>query len=477
MNRWMKFALVCALSGALIGCDEEDPMGTDSGTPGGDAGPGSDDAGPGPGEDAGPPTGCPAVADRTEVSVDGEITEDTTWTCDNLYVLDGRVWVTNDSTLTIEAGTLVLGETGVPGGSALGVTRGSQLNAVGTADAPIVFTSGNAEGSRVTGDWAGVFLLGSATTNDGSCEMDDDPATPECDAPGFLEDRIEGIEVADDRGRYGGNEDTSSCGTLRYVRIEFAGAELSPDNELNGLTIGGCGSGTELSYIQVHRGKDDGIEFFGGTANLDHAIISGPSDDGLDCDEGWRGTGQFIVVHQFPGIGDNAIECDSLGSDEDAMPRTNPNLSNLTLVGAGEGRVAVLREGFNATITNTVAFNFDAPPDLRAAEVDLSSEWPGQLSWENSYFHMTGDWPTETGEDDDDGGFDEQAAFEDAARMNDFSTDPMIMSIEITSPNYMPGAALSAPAPTFGDTGAAYAGAFEMGGDNWADGWTAFPAN
>jgi len=474
MNRWMKFALVCALSGALIGCDEEDPMtGTDSGpAPGTDAGPGGNgDAGPGTTGD------CPAVADRAEVIVSGEIAEDTTWTCDNLYVLDGRVWVVGDSTLTIEAGTLVLGETGVAGGSALGVTRGSQLNAVGTAADPIVFTSGNVEGARVTGDWAGVFLLGSATTNDGSCEMDGDAATPECDAPGYLEDRIEGIEVDDDRGRYGGADDASSCGTLRYVRIEFAGAELSPDNELNGLTVGGCGSGTELSYIQVHRGKDDGIEFFGGTASLDHAIISGPSDDGLDCDEGWRGTGQFIVVHQFAGIGDNAIECDSLGSDEDAMPRTNPNLANLTLVGAGEGRVAVLREGFNATITNAVAYNFDAPPDLRAAEVDLSAEWPSQLSWSNSYFYMTGDWPTETGEDDDDGGFDEQAAFEDAAQMNDFTTDTMLGSIDMSAPDYMPGAALAAPAPTFGDTSAAYAGAFESGGTNWADGWTAFPTN
>ncbi|HBQ13435.1 MAG TPA: hypothetical protein DEF51_20595, partial [Myxococcales bacterium] len=300
---------------------------------------------------------------------------------------------------------------------------------------------------------------------------------PECDAPGFFEDRVEGIEVGDDRGRYGGGDDGSSCGTLQYVRIEFAGAELSPDNELNGLTVAGCGSGTTLSYVQVHRGKDDGIEFFGGTANLDHAIISGPSDDGLDCDEGWRGEAQFIVVHQFPGIGDNAIECDNLGSDESAEPRTNPSISNITLVGAGEGRVAVLREGFRADIDNLVAVNFNAPPDLRSEELNLADEWPTNLSIENSYFYEVGDFPAETGEDDDDMGFDEAAAFTDPARNNDFETDPMLGDTSITAPNYIPGVALSGVAPAFGDTSASYAGAFENGGTNWAEGWAAFPEN
>ncbi len=463
MNRWMKLTLACALAGGLIGCDNAPAGGTDSGTPPGvDAGGGGTDGGGG---------GC-----DEPVFVSGEIGADTTWDCAT-YVLDGRVYVVDGATLTINAGTTILGAPGVEGGSALIVTRGSRLEAVGRADAPIVFTSGNPEGERVTGDWAGVALMGSATTNDGACIDDGNTATPECDAPGFLEDRLEGIEVADDRGRYGGSDDASDCGTLRYVRIEFAGAELSPDNELNGLTVGACGTGTELSHIQIHRAKDDAIEFFGGTASVDHLVITGPSDDGLDCDEGWRGNAQFVVIHQFGGIGDAAIECDNLGSDEDATPRTAPNLSNITFVGSGEGRVAVLREGMRAHIRNTVAVNFNAPPDLRAAEIDLSMEWPANLSWEHGYFYMAGAWPTETADEDDDGVYDEQAAIEDAARNNDFATDPMLGSDSITAPSYMPGVALAGTTPTFGDTSASYAGALQMGGTNWLDGWTAFPAN
>ena len=414
---------------ALVGCDSGTMMTGDTGTPGEDSSTGM----------------CPAAG----VTVSGEINSNTTWDCP-LYVLTERVYVVDDAVLTINPGVTILGETGVSEAPALIVTRGAQLVAEGTAAEPIVFTSGNPEGARVTGDWAGVVLLGSATTNDGACIDDADTGTPACDAPGFLEDRIEGIEVGDDRGRYGGSDDASSCGSLEYVRIEYAGRELSPDNELNGLTIGGCGSGTNLSYIQVHRGKDDGIEFFGGTASIDHAVISGASDDGLDCDEGWRGNAQFIVVQQFAGIGDNAIECDSLGSDEDAEPRTNPTMSNFTLVGAGEGRVMVLREGFRGTLRNFVVTNFSSPPDLRAAEVDLNSEWPAMLSVENSFMYMVGDFPAETGEDDDDGGYDEEAAFTASERMNDFATDPMLTSMSATAPNYMPGVALAGTTPPAG---------------------------
>ena len=446
-------ALILLATLAGFGCDDGAVI-TDSGVTTGDGGGGD----------------CPADG----VVVSGEIDADTRWECP-LYVLDGRVFVVNGATLSIAAGTEILGDPGASETSALIVAQGAQIDAQGTADAPIVFTSGNFEGDRVTGDWAGVAMLGGASLNSRECFMDGDPSTDDCDAPGYFRNRLEGIDVGDDRAIYGGSEDASSCGTLRYVRIEFAGAELSPDNELNGLTVAGCGSGTTLSHIQVHRGKDDGVEFFGGTASLDHVIISGPSDDGLDCDEGWRGTGQFIVVHQFAGIGDNAIECDSFGGNELAEPRTDATLSNITLVGAGEGRIALLREGMRGQIVNAVSVDFAAPVDLRAADNDLSAEWPGELGWESSYFFSVGEFPTETGEDDDDNGFDEAAAFTDAARMNDFDTDPMLADTSVTAPDYTPGVALEGVAPSFGDTSASYAGAFESGGANWAEGWTAFP--
>ena len=212
-------------------------------------------------------TECPA-----EVSVSGDITEDTTWSC-SAYLLTGKIFVTNNAVLTINPGTQIFGDTNSAEEAALIVTRGAQLVARGTADAPIVFTSGNPEGSRTTGDWAGVALLGSARVNSGSCAGDPDTATEACEQPGHFESHLEGIDVADARGVFGGADDASNCGALEYVRVEFAGAELSPDNELNGITVAGCGSATELSYLQVHRGKDDGIEFFGGTAGMDHVII------------------------------------------------------------------------------------------------------------------------------------------------------------------------------------------------------------
>ncbi len=471
MTTWTRLALICALSGlALLGCDSgnggsdagSDP---DTGTPPRDGGGTEDDGG----------SECPAV-----VTVTGEINADTTWDCPE-YVLSGRVYVVNGATLTIAAGTTIYGESSGSGeAGALIVTRGSRLDAQGTAGAPIVFTSGAAEGARQTGDWAGVVLLGSATTNDGECVADGDPGTDPCDAPGYLQDRVEGIEAGDARALYGGTDDASDCGTLRYVRIEYAGRELSPDNELNGLTVGACGSGTELSYIQVHRGKDDGIELFGGTASMDHVVISGASDDSLDFDEGWRGNVQFLVIHQFPGIGDNGFEADNLGSNEAAEPRSRPVLWNVTMIGTPDNRAMLLREGVQGLMHNFVLSGYGSPPDVQGRQVDPSTFWPSDLVMEHSFFHDVGDFPAETGAEDDDMGFDEEAAFTDAARNNTFGVDPMFGSTSISTPDYVPAnTALNGQGtpPAGFDATATYAGAFAPGGDDWTEGWTAFPVN
>ncbi len=420
----------------------------------------------------------------TEVIVSADITEDTTWSC-NFYALSGRIHITRNATLTIAPGTTIFGDTAGSQEATLIVTRGASLNAVGTAINPIVFTSGNPAGTRITGDWAGLALLGSATINSGSCSGDGDTGTPGvCDAPGFLEGRLEGLDVADSRGLFGGGDDTSSCGDLQYVRIEYAGAELSPDNELNGLTVAGCGSGTTLSHIQVHRAKDDGVEFFGGTANIDHLVVSGASDDSLDCDLGWRGQGQFLVLHQIPGVGDSAIECDNLGSDEDAEPRTHPTLSNVTMVGTPDTRGMVLREGMRGTLRNFLIMNFGSEPvDLRASQVDLFNEWPTMISIEHSFFFNNGAYPAEIGDDNDDMGFDEQAVIEDPVASNTIGTDPILGDTSPSTPNLVPAnTALNGQAtptfadPSFGDTTATYAGAFEPGATtNWTSGWTAYP--
>jgi|JI10StandDraft_1071094.scaffolds.fasta_scaffold38148_2 hypothetical protein len=411
--------------------------------------------------------GCPASGD---VMVMGDITTDTTWACDS-YLLVGKVFVTGNSTLTIEPGTTIYGDTDGSEVAALIVSSGSQLEAIGTAALPIVFTSGNAVGDRITGDWAGVALLGNATLNNGT------------DTAGVFTDNLEGVDPTDARGIYGGNNDASSCGHLEYVRIEFGGDEFSTDNELNGLTLAGCGSGTTLSHIQVHRGKDDGIEFFGGTAGMDHVVISGASDDSLDWDQGWRGNVQFLVVHQFEGIGDAGFEADNYGSMELATPRSNPTIFNATMIGTTTTRGMVLREGTRATLRNFIISSFGGEPiDLRATTNDLSTEWPTNISIERSFFFGNGAYDDEATvpADNDDNGFVEQTAIEDAARNNTLATNPMIGSTSTTAPNYVPtNTALNAQAtpPAGFDTTATYAGAFAPNGTNWTTGWTSFPAN
>ncbi|MFT5356052.1 MAG: hypothetical protein ACI9KE_003274 [Polyangiales bacterium] len=439
------------LSIVLGACGDDSSMVTDTG-PGPDV----------PGTDAGPVT-----CGDGDIIVSGSIEGDTTWTCPS-YVLQGIVFVTGDSTLTIEPGVQIFGDPGTPFSSLI-VTSGSQLNAVGTAEMPIVFSSGNADGARASGDWAGVALLGDATINNGA------------DNGGVLEGRLEGIDASDDRAIFGGANDASDCGTLSYVRIEFAGAELSPDNELNGLTIAGCGTGTEISYVQVHRGKDDGIEFFGGTTGMDHVVITGASDDSLDFDLGWRGSVQYLIVHQYPGIGDNGIEGDNLGSNEAATPRTSPTLFNATFIGTPDTRGMVLREGAQGILRNFIIQDFGGESvDLRAETVDLTMEWPGNLSIENSFFFGNGEYATEMGEGDDDMGFPEQTMIEDAARMNTLDQDPGVGSTSVTDPDYVPTndmLAGQATPPAGLDAAGTFAGAIAPNGTDWTAGWTAYPEN
>ena len=309
-----------------------------------------------------------------------DITADTTWSAENTYVLKGKVFVTG-ATLTIEPGTVIRGETG----SALVITKDGDIVAEGTAAAPIVFTSSKDTGAA-KGDWGGVVLIGDASINiDGGT------------------DNVEGFEN-DGAGKveYGGTNDTGSCGSLRYVRIEYAGFELSPDNELNGLTVAGCGSGTTLDFVQVHRGQDDGIELFGGTANLSHVVVSLPDDDGIDWDYGWRGKGQFLIVMQDENNGDKGFESDNNGKMPAATPVSSPTLWNVTLIGGGAGAVKNqggmhLRRGTAGSIKNAIITNFKAfAVDVDSYESAQNAD-AGDLTIEDSYFYQNagGDnWPT-----------------------------------------------------------------------------------
>ena len=213
------------------------------------------------------------------------------------------------ATLNIQAGTRVIGESGSVG--TLIVRRGGRLNAIGTREQPIVFTSDQPVGSRARGDWGGLIINGRAPVN------------------------IEGGEGVGeaDTGVYGGDNPNDNSGTLRYVRVEFAGVEFSPDNELNGIAFQGVGRGGSYEFIQVHMNRDDALEWFGGTADIKYAVASNAADDSFDWTFGWSGRAQFIAIHQRGDDADNGIEADNNEFNNNLLPRSNPQIYNITMCG------------------------------------------------------------------------------------------------------------------------------------------------
>lgn len=240
------------------------------------------------------------TAPNTIIVPAGALTQNTTWTAANKYVIQGQVFVNSGITLTIEPGTVVVGEKASKG--TLIVKPGGILIAEGTPSNPIVFTSNQPVGARDRGDWGGIVWLGNAFVNQATLQT------------------IEGITPSQ---TYGNNTSsttnaTENNGSLKYVRIEYAGIELSPNNETNSLTMGGLGNGTTLDYVQVSFGGDDGFEWFGGTANAKHLVSFSTWDDDFDTDFGWAGNVQYGVVVRNPFFADqsgsNAFESDNQGN-------------------------------------------------------------------------------------------------------------------------------------------------------------------
>lgn len=465
--------------------------GAGSGGAGGTGGTGTATGGTGGAGGTGASAACDPTAEA-EMLVDTDIDTDTTWAC-GTYVLEHKVHVLDGATLTIEPGVIVLGDALTAGDPpALIVTRGSRLVAEGTADEPIVFTSALSGDERSPGDFGGIVLLGEATINDGSCVDDGDTGTTDCDSPGYFEQAIEGIPPDDERGLYGGTDDASDCGSLEYVRVEFGGFKLGMDNELNGITVGGCGTGTSLSYLQVHRGSDDGMEFFGGTAGVDHVLLSGNLDDSLDWDEGWRGQVQYLIVHQFEGTGDKGFEGDNLGSNEVAEPTSKPEIWNATLIGTATTIAMHQKEGTLATLRNLIVTGFATVLNLSHATVApgdifmMADGWSIESSFLFDNDALGPDPAAETGMTDDDMGFNERMELADAIAdaANDLAddVDPQIdLGFTVggtASPDYVPGASatdLAGATPGAGFDNGNYAGAVEPGGTSWTEGWTSFP--
>jgi hypothetical protein len=249
-------------------------------------------------------------ADAPEIVVSDNITSDVTWHTDTVYVLAGRITVLDGVTLTIEPGTVVKGQPGAAANAtALLIARGGKLMAEGTATAPIVLTSvsddlrpmdikngvfyGTTLEPDVNGLWGGLLILGKAkisTTNDSGEDI--------------TEAQIEGIPTSDPNGLYGGDNDMDDSGTITYISIRHGGTNIGSGNEINGLTLGGVGSGTTISNVEVVANQDDGIEWFGGTVDVSNVVIWNSYDDGLDTDQAWNGTvSNFIVVTPQGGSG------------------------------------------------------------------------------------------------------------------------------------------------------------------------------
>ncbi|WP_207513519.1 hypothetical protein [Longitalea luteola] len=255
------------------------------------------------------------------------ITTDTELDPGILWVLDGKTYVTNGATLIVPEGTRVEAKkkSTNDSASALIITRGSQLFAVGNAQNPVVFTSH--EANPASGDWGGIVLLGNAPLNraDATIEGINLPSVPA------------GVDINYGGGAAGQGDVNHKAGELQYVRIEYAGAAIATDNELNGLTCGGVGAGTVLDHIEVAYGNDDAFEFFGGTVNAKYLFALAPDDDAFDFDFGYRGHIQYAVSVLDPNetysANPNGIESDNNGTGAADQPFTNPYISNMTVIG------------------------------------------------------------------------------------------------------------------------------------------------
>jgi hypothetical protein len=300
------------------------------------------------------------------VELMGDITT-RTLTANKKYLLKGQVFVRNGQVLTIEPGTVIYGDKRTR--ATLIVDKGGKIEANGTAEKPIVMTSNQEPGVRDRGDWGGLVILGSANTNQ------PDPA-------------IEGITPAVTFGTLNNSsKDGESSGTYKYLRVEFAGIELSPNNETNSITMGGVGRGTTMEYCMVSFGGDDGFEWFGGTVNGKYLVSFCTWDDDFDVDFGWSGNVQFGLAIRYPGFADqsqsNGFECDNGPNDNDVEPYTTGTFSNITVVGpiktgsstgnANYGHSLDLRRRTAVSIFNSVFTGF--PRGLRFNQASVLANY------------------------------------------------------------------------------------------------------
>lgn len=407
--------------------------------------------------DGGTPQAAVVLGGKNLCVLSGIYTEDLHLTNNFDYVISGTVKIGNDNTmnttLTIDPGVTTYGQSG---NDILWIDRGSQIYANGTREDPITMTSANDLSATATtrGEWGGLVISGNAPLN--GC------STPPCEAAG------EGST-----GLYGGSDPDESSGSLTYLRVKYAGFLINDLDELNGISFQGVGSGTNVDYIQVHNNQDDGVEFYGGTVNAKHLYLTGNRDDSLDWTFGWVGKVQHIVIVQGEDTGDQGFEMDNNGDAPDSLPRAQPTISNVTMIGSPNTDVGMLiREGTGGNFHNFVMKDFgDSCINIDTNETFTAAGSPNNLTGILTMNNSVVDCETNFGESADDPWTVEEwflaqdGNVEMATGMSDYVNSSAVNALQATDPTTL---------DAFFDA-AEYVGAVPSEEEDWTEGWTFRP--
>lgn len=303
--------------------------------------------------------GLAGTSSAAEILVTGNITTSTTWTANNTYNLQSQIYVMPGASLTIEAGTVIATTPTSNGSGSLAVAKGAQIFVQGTQAAPVIMTSTDDVATWTAGDpktgvwresaneWGNLTLMGAGYISENASAGN----VPTCNANNVA--AMEGLIpdfAGDTKVLYGGGNDDDDSGSISYLSIRYGGRVLGLANELNGLSLGGIGRGTNIHHVEIMNNVDDGIEIWGGTVELSHLSIWNVGDDSIDVDQGFRGCiqnglivqGYSLNASQGSGVGDNCCEVDG-AEDSDWQPVTTTTFYNMTIIGQpidGDGATA-----------------------------------------------------------------------------------------------------------------------------------------
>jgi hypothetical protein len=378
------------------------------------------------------------------------IVDDITLTNETLWLIQGQFLVADGGSVTIEPNTEIVGGSFEGSIDTFVVQQGGKIYAEGTKENPIIMRSADAEGR---GEWGGLVVNGFAPINE-------EGGTAEGEG---------------DSGTYGGDNPNDNSGIMRYLVVSNAGFEFTEENELNGIALQGVGDGTTFENIQVHLNADDGIEFFGGTVNAKYVVLTGIGDDSIDWTQGWQGNLQYAVIKQYADAneGDQGIEGDNNGDNNDLEPRALPIIANATFIGNSTTDIGwLIREGSGVSIANSIVTGFGD----ECVDIDQLSTFDNSdnLTFVNNVIGECDGGPFADNETND-------GEFTDPFLVSDFilnqnpgniQRDPMLM-------NYAPMAgspALDIGTVPYEDEAffdkVNYAGAIPSADSDWTAGWT-----